>query len=305
MNAPLLSKSSTQSLDVLRERIRAANIPRAQKGESLVMATWNIRELGKSPRRKESLRYIAEVLRAFDLAVIIELREDLSDLRAVLRYLGSAYRVLFSECIRDAGGNRERIAFVYDKRMVEFTGMASHLHPPREKEGDEYLARVSWWRPPYLASFRSGKLEFVVAAAHIRWGSGIGPRAAEIAMLADWGLKYARSARSTPRDLLLVGDFNVPSLKSETFRVLEERGIAIPTALADVFGTDLAQGKRYDQILAVPQKPVVLHERFTGSGGALDFYAGAHRVLYRRLNKTEFTFEMSDHLPLWVELDCR
>ena len=42
----------------------------------------------------------------------------------------------------------------------------------------------------------------------------------------------------------------------------------------------------------------------TGEGGALDFYASAHRVLYPRLNKREFTYEMSDHLPLWVELKC-
>ena len=71
-----------------------------------------------------------------------------------------------------------------------------------------------------------------------------------------------------------------------------------------MFGTDLAQGKRYDQILAVPGK-LVPAPSFTGRGGAVDFYAGAHRVLYPRLNKTEFTFEMSDHLPLWVELGCR
>jgi 8-oxo-dGTP pyrophosphatase MutT (NUDIX family) len=52
----------------------------------------------------------------------------------VLHRLGRHHRVVFSECVRDAGGNRERIAFVYDTRLVEFTGMASHLHPPREKD---------------------------------------------------------------------------------------------------------------------------------------------------------------------------
>jgi endonuclease/exonuclease/phosphatase family metal-dependent hydrolase len=178
--------------------------------------------------------------------------------------------------------------------MVEFTGMASQLHPPREKDGNEYLSRVSWWRPPYVASFRSGRLKFVLAAAHIRWGSGgIGPRANEIAMLADWAVRYA-----TPgADLFLVGDFNIPSLKSEAFQVLEARGITVPEALAGVFGTDLAQGKRYDQIL-------VSGGNFTEKGGGLDFYRGAHRALYPRLNKTKFTFQMSDHLPLWAEVGC-
>jgi endonuclease/exonuclease/phosphatase family metal-dependent hydrolase len=303
MNAPVATKE-TRALSVLLERIRAARVPRAQRGQSLVLGTWNIRELGKSPRRKESLRYIAAVLRSFDLTVVIELREDLSEFRQVLRYLGPSFRALFSECVRDAGGNRERIAFVYDTRLVEFTGMASHLCPPREKEGQEYLSRVSWWRPPYVASFRSGKFDFVIAAAHIRWGNGIGPRANEIGMLADWALHYAAAPRTTVRDLFLVGDFNVPSTKSEAFQLLEERGIPVPAALTGVFGTDLAQGKRYDQILAVPQKHAIGRSRVSGRGGAVDFYAGSHRVLYPRLNKTQFTFEMSDHLPRWVELEC-
>jgi hypothetical protein len=74
-------------LAILRERIRAAKVPRARAGPSLVLATWNIRELGKSPRRRESPRFIAEVLRAFDLTCIIELREDLADMGGVLRHL--------------------------------------------------------------------------------------------------------------------------------------------------------------------------------------------------------------------------
>jgi endonuclease/exonuclease/phosphatase family metal-dependent hydrolase len=299
VNAPIL----TTSLSVLRERIKAARVPRAHRGQSLILATWNVRELGKSPRRTDSLRYIAEVIRTFDLCVVIELREDLADLRGVLRHLGPSFRALYSECIRDAGGNRERIAFLYDTRLVQFTGMASHLTPPREKKGDEYLSRVSWWRPPYLASFRSGRFDFVIAAAHIRWGSGVGPRAKEIELLADWAIHYASAPRTVVRDVLLVGDFNIPSTSSECFEVLTERGFAIPDSLANVFGTDLARGKRYDQILIVPRK-VESVPRLTGNGGAVDFYAGSHRPLYPRLNKTEFTFQMSDHLPLWVELAC-
>lgn len=296
MNAPL----DPPGLGVLRKRIHDAHVPRTRHGKSLVLATWNIREFGKHPRRKESLRYIAEILRSFDLCAVIELREDLSDLRGVMRLLGPNFTVIYSECVRDAGGNRERIAFVYDRRVVQFTGLASHLHPPREKEGDEYLARVSWWRPPYVASFRSGSFEFVLAAAHIRWGSDIVPRVTEISMLADWAIHYANAPHTPVRDVLLIGDFNLPSVKSEAFAVLEERGFAIPAALANIFGTDLAQGKRYDQILAVPRTGGVT-PTFMHCGGALDFYASSHRALYPRLNKREFTFQLSDHLPLWLE----
>jgi hypothetical protein len=216
----------------------------------------------------------------------------------VLRHLGPSFRLVYSEPVRDAGGNRERIGFLYDARLVEFTGLASHLHPPRAKDGDEYLARVSWWRPPYVASFRSGRFDFVIVAAHVRWGSGIGGRAKEIALLADWAVRYAAAPRTLVRDVLLVGDFNLPSVKSETFRMLEARGFGVPEALAGVFGTDLAKQKRYNQILRVPHGTT----RFSSAGGALDFYAGSQRALFPRLNKRQFTFQMSDHLPLWVEV---
>jgi hypothetical protein len=127
----------------------------------------------------------------------------------------------------------------------------------------------------------------VIAAAHVRWGSGIGGRAREIALLADWAERYAAAPRTLVRDVLLVGDFNLPSVKSETFRMLEARGFGaleargfgVPEALANVFGTDPAKQKRYDQILRVPHGAT----RFSGAGGALDFYAGSHRALFPRL----------------------
>jgi endonuclease/exonuclease/phosphatase family metal-dependent hydrolase len=65
--------------------------------------------------------------------------------------------------------------------------------------------------------------------------------------------------------------------------------------------TDLAQSKRYDQILSLPEDA----SRFTGKAGSLDFYLGDHRAILRekRMTKAAFTFQLSDHLPLWAELD--
>lgn len=44
--------------------------------------------------------------------------------------------------------------------------------------------------------------------------------------------------------------------------------------------------------------------------GVLDFYTNSWRPLfpaakYPGMTKTKFTFEVSDHLPLWVELNLR
>lgn len=50
-------------------------------------------------------------------------------------------------------------------------------------------------------------------------------------------------------------------------------------------------------------RPGVPPRRRVGDG----FYAGDQHDLFphRRLTKTAFTFELSDHLPLWAELRTR
>jgi len=42
----------------------------------------------------------------------------------------------------------------------------------------------------------------------------------------------------------------------------------------------------------------------TGLGGELDFYSGGIGELYgrARIDEREFTYEMSDHLPLWCQV---
>ena len=43
---------------------------------------------------------------------------------------------------------------------------------------------------------------------------------------------------------------------------------------------------------------------FTGLGGTIDFYTGGIAKLFpgEGLGKREFTYELSDHLPLWVQV---
>ena len=105
------------------------------------------------------------------------------------------------------------------------------------------------------------------------------------------------------QDIALVGDFNLPSQRSWVWGEFAPAGFAVPPALADEPGSDLARGKRYDRFLWKSRT----HDRFTDQAGALDFYRGSHRELFpgRRLTRDAFTFQLSDHLPLWVEVATR
>ena len=88
-------------------------IPAKAPGHLLV-ATWNIANLGLQRRDDEDYRLLAEVLSWFDLTAIQEVNDDLGGLRAIQKHLPDRYRVQFN----DTGGNRERFAFLYDARKV-------------------------------------------------------------------------------------------------------------------------------------------------------------------------------------------
>src|SRR4051812_13279685 len=53
----------------LDEGIARANVPPSRLDETITIATWNIRELGRRPRLKASLDYIAEIIGQFDLVI--------------------------------------------------------------------------------------------------------------------------------------------------------------------------------------------------------------------------------------------
>src|SRR5689334_939138 len=91
-------------MDLLRARIRRANVPAATP-ENLRLATWNIRLLGKGHRFDESIRMIARIIRCFDLVAIVELQDDMTDMRRVLAELGPHWKIVFSDYLLDAGGN--------------------------------------------------------------------------------------------------------------------------------------------------------------------------------------------------------
>ena len=113
--------------------------------------------------------------------------------------------------------------------------------------------------------------------------------------------RRATAKSALDQDVIVVGDFNIPRTKSELYRALTKRGLRMPAMLAGIGGSDLEQSKTYDQILHSP----AFSAAFTGAGGVLDFWGGDHAALYpgRRMTKREFTYELSDHLPVWVEIN--
>ena len=299
-----LSDNAKQGLIVLRERIREENIPSSVLDETINLATWNIREFGRRSRREDSLHYIAEILYQFDLIGITELRDNISDLAKVMEIMGPYWRVVFSDFTPDRGGNKERVAYLYDSRAVRFTGLAAEADAPRKKDHatGEYLPEFDWWRPPFMASFRAGNFDFVVIGAHIRWGKNKQERIQPLQLLANWIDTRRRSLYNIDDDIILLGDFNIPSRNDELYEAITSRGLRAPRAiLQEELGSNLSRNRRYDQIFHYP----IYEDSLTNQGGVLDFYRGNHSVLYpgAQMDKNDFTYELSDHLPLWVQIN--
>ncbi len=305
MHHERISREIAKGLKELRKRIEKAKIPSSKLDENMTLATWNIREFGRRRRLKASLHYIAEILGQFDLIAVTEVRDNLADLAAVLRILGPYWGVVFSDYIRDAGGNRERVAYVYDKRAVTFTGLAAEADAPRKKDKKtgEYVPTFSWWRSPYVASFRCGDFDFVLITAHSRWAKKKADRIRPLSLLAEWVEQRRKAKYGVDKDIIVMGDFNIPRIGDKLYQAITQFGLRMPEGLAKLdHGSNLAKNKRYDQILHCPVHP----ERFLGkSGGVLDFYSGGIAKLYPGVNmdRNAFTYQLSDHLPLWVEID--
>jgi len=283
MDHSKLNLDELRGLKLLRSRIKAANIPSSKLDETINIATWNIRHWGQKKRKKCSLHFIAEILNQFDLISVVEVRRNVSELKYVLDLLGKYWDVVFSDYIPDAGGNKERIAYIFDTRAVQFTGMAAETDGPRKKNS-------------------AGSFDFVALSVHIQWGTKAG-RKKELEELAKWVKSYMKDEYRVDRDIILMGDFNIDSFKSELYKAISKYGLRAPDAIIQSeFGSNLAKGKRYDQIL---HHPVQTGSVFTDHGGVVDYYKGNYKSLlpYKHLTKDKFTYELSDHLPLWVQLN--
>jgi hypothetical protein len=270
-----VSPEIAQGLLALQKRIADAKIPPSKLDETINVAVWNIREFGKARRTEPAIHYIAEILGQFDLVAIVELRNDLTDLGRVLPILGPSWDVVYSDWIDDPGGNNERIAYLFDRRAVIFNGLAAEVDAPRSKDKTEFLATQSFWRAPYMCSFRAGNFDFIAIATHTRWGDSIEGRRAELQMLADWIDHRFKDKFVEDHDLIVMGDFNVPKMGDKLFSALTSRGLQVPEALLNlkagdqvIGGSNLLKNARFDQILHLP----TLKKRFSNEGGTLDFY---------------------------------
>ncbi|GCC53506.1 endonuclease [Chryseotalea sanaruensis] len=303
------------------QRLKSAleqEVPRKNLEENLLIATWNIRELGKNDkavRMRESLFYMAEVISSYDLVAVQEIGNDLKDLKELVKILGPEWDYLITNITEGASGNGERLAFLFDTRKVIFRKVVGEIVLPDPKGASaKQLART-----PFIVAFQSGWFKFYITTVHIYYGKATKSsaeykrRAKEINDVATFLKK--RTAKEKENHLIL-GDFNITGRDKNdaTLKALLDGGFKIPPALLALSNANTnADGTMpYDQIAYIDQPGYMEFNNNTNSVGIFNFFQHVFRkedetIFEGEVKKSKLsykqwkTFQMSDHLPLWIE----
>jgi len=102
-----------------------------RRQNSVVIGTFNIRKLGTIEKRTpQSWEFLKNIITRFDLIAVQEIMDDLSGLENLLSLLGKNYGMVVSDVTGakpGAGGNTERLGFLFNWKRIGRTALASDI----------------------------------------------------------------------------------------------------------------------------------------------------------------------------------
>jgi len=334
---PHHSFSATKEKSAISRHFTKRGVPKSQQGK-LLLASWNIANLGAQGRSPDALKVISHILKRFDLIAVQEVNARFKPFVDVVENMGAG----FDYIMNDTAGNRERLAFIFRKSKVKKKNLfgeialRKHEYPKRTvtvhyKEGDQEkkikykdVKFVPFDRNPFIGSFEAGSLDFVLANVHLYFGKFQNSkkpedhakycrRVLEVFALSRWADRLKNSEETYDRDIVLLGDMNVPNMQPDesTYKALVKFGMQPISYLTKTGGSNIGNDRTYDQMAFTPGS---IGNRITGKG-VFDFDNCVFRELWVKLNanlsrqravskfNAHVKHHFSDHRPVWVELD--
>ncbi len=304
-----------ENLRLLSEDLDA-KIPSKKLDKNLLIATWNIRAFGDltrkwdsvgtdSPKRDlQSILCIAEIIKRFDVIAIQEVKANIRALRDTLKVLGNHWSLILTDVNKGDSGNGERMAYLFDTRRVNLSGLACELVVPNEWYGtiDANALNQQFVRTPYAVGFRSLNKTFVLVTLHIKYGSNASDRVKELKGIAKWLADWAGDMNAYDQNLIALGDFNIDARGDLLDNTFLSEGLYVPPALQDptVTRSIFNETKYYDQIAWFNNHQHLpnLSMEFIKAGN-YDFVPLA--LQNQNLSKLSLSWHISDHYPLWAE----
>jgi endonuclease/exonuclease/phosphatase family metal-dependent hydrolase len=313
-------------------------VPKSTEGK-LLLATWNIANLGAQKRRPAALKLIAHILMRFDLCAVQEVNDDFKTFLKIMKHMGTRFDYIMT----DTAGNNERLVYVYRKGKVTPTNLYGELailprsYPKRtvkvrwvdtnKKERVQTFKSFKYSpfdRNPFIGSFQAGKIDFTLVNVHLYFGAfqnsqteekrkKYARRVLEIYALAKWADGRVNKSTTYDKDIVLLGDMNVPAMdkKESTYKALIKFGWKPVDFVSKTGGSNLGNDKTYDQMTFAPGS---IGGRVKDRG-VFDFDKAIFKSLWDKLiaqmpkSKAIARFNrhvkhhVSDHRPLWVQLD--
>lgn len=309
-------------LCLLRSALQEQLPARVLEGK-LLISTLNIRDFHSEKgyygkRTTQSMHYLAELLSAFDIVALQEVG-DKNLMKKLMRIMGKHYKYVLAQTSTSRKEGYRGLGFVYDTRKVKLEGDISEIDIAAYDGGETLV------RNPCMATFRSGWSVFSICTLHVFFGSkeneDFKKRLNEVKRISEY---FGSGTHSGCGNQILLGDFNIPYEKSAVGWYFEKAGFNIPDGLRIRTGTSVQKDKYYDQIFYRFLDGKAL---FTDKGGVFDYFRYVYNeedmemyyeefcnsmkgrnldisyAAYEKAFLTWRTFQMSDHLPLYAEID--
>lgn len=289
------------------------HIPAVGQAGQVLIATWNIANLGVHKRRQSDIKVIAAILGWFEIVAIQEVADNLEDFYRVLEELPDHLDWIFN----DRAGNDERSAYIYDTRRVligpkigEVVIVESdrkHIRLPNIQRDFE-----GFNRNPYLVSFTVEDTDILLANCHLLYGPQRTPaeriasmerRQLEAYAIARWCDLRRGDNHAWTRNILALGDFNLPRAQAgdPIFDALTRRGLRLPPHTTRI-PTNVSNTADYDQIAVTPG---VLSR--ISDIGVFDFDGAIYPNIYNPNSSAYWRscvkYYISDHRPLWIQFE--
>lgn len=290
----------------LRQKLNILMPPKIMD-KNLMLGTWNIRNFSENPRLDESYAYMTEIVSRYDILAIQELKSSLEPLNKLKKHLGSHWQYVVSHPCMSSKGNFERMAFLYDTRRVQFSGISSVIDHYGSK-GEISLDQFS--RSPYMAGFQAGDFKFFLCNVHLYYDKGKVKsefRRLEIKNLLErFGKTHWRKTYGFSDNFIVLGDFNIPAFSSTSYQEVNKHNFS---GFDSFLSPQSNQGKLYDQVL-FSCNDSYLEKADHGRFEMFDYvYRADQESFYRsyvkqtKMTYTQWrTYQLSDHNPLWVNI---
>lgn len=224
-------------------------IPRKNADKTLLLASWNIKELGHLTNRlPESYFYIAEIINRFDIVAIQEIKSSLKGLDIIMRLLGDNWKYIITDITEGNDGNRERFAYIYDQRKVQSSGLSGEMVLWDALTANSEVKQLK--RTPAITGFIAGWKEFSIINIHLQPGDDSDDqeiRKQEVELLLAAIKEKDKRNHFWNDNLMIIGDTNLYRNDDEIVQLFTDAGFREPNGLEGLM-TNVSNNEIYDRI---------------------------------------------------------